>query len=226
MRQLIRILFVFGFLFFDLPSAKGQSGINQVNSKGERHGEWREYYDDDQEMLKFEGRFVNGKEIGLFKFYKEGLKQPAAILEFDANSDTVAARYLSQNGKTISEGKMVNKMNVGEWTYYHKDSDKIMMTENYKNGKLHGIKKIYYDNGVVAEEAHYANGELEGPRRLYSVKGVVLEDLLYEAGELHGPAKIYNGKGELMSEGNYKRNKHHGTWRYYENGNLKEEKEF
>ena len=222
----VKFLASCGFLFFFVFQVLAQEPLNSYDKQGKRHGEWVEYYDKDQSQIKYKGKFQNGKRTGLFKFYKEGLKQPVAEMNFDAESGRVAARYLSQNGKVISEGEMLNQQRTGTWTYYHKDSDAIMMTEQYEQGELNGKKKIYYENGELAEEANYSNGELHGPRKLYSVKGVVLEDLLYKNGELHGPAKFYNGKGELMSEGSYRNNKHHGTWKYYENGRFKEEKDF
>lgn len=227
MTNKLRSFLSFWVLFiYTLPWIFAQNSINQYDSEGNRHGMWREYYDPQEQMLKYEGEFIHGEEIGVFKFYQEGLKQPAAIMKFDQQSDTVTAQYLSQNGKTISEGDLTDKQRIGPWTYYHKNSDKVMMTENYKDGKLHGLKKVYYENGILAEEANYTNGELHGNRKLYSVKGVTLEDLTYQHGELHGLAKFFNGKGELMSEGSYKHDKHHGTWRYYENGKLKQEKEY
>lgn len=199
---------------------------NTYDDQGRRHGLWKEYFDGEKQQPKFEGEFIHGKETGVFKFYQEGLKQPAAIMEFDPASDTVQAKYLTQKGNPISEGQMVDQKRTGLWTYYHKDSDKVLMTENYRDGKLHGLKKIFYENGNIAEEAYYTQGELDGDRKLYSEKGVVLEDLKYRNGELHGPAQFFNGKGELMSEGSYRFNKHHGTWRYYNNGQLEREKEF
>ena len=217
---------ILSLLIFRALPCRAQEQLNSHDSEGRRHGQWKEYFDKEATQPKFEGRFDHGKRVGLFKFYQEGLKQPVAVMEFDPASDVVQAKYLSQNGKIISEGKMLDQQRTGLWTYYHKNSDQVMMIENYEHGKLHGQKIIYYDTGEVAEEATYANGELHGPRKLYSVKNVVLEDLRYKNGELHGPAKIYNGKGELMSEGHYRNNKHHGNWRYYENGKLQEEKDF
>lgn len=215
------------FLFFLLVfQVWGQEPINTLDKSGERHGPWIEYYDDSQTQIKFEGQFQHGERTGLFKFYKEGLKQPVALMEFEAATGRVVAQYLSQDGKVISEGEMLDQQRTGIWTYYHNKSEVVMMTEQYEKGKLNGQKKVYYEDGELAEEASYLNGELHGPRKLYSVKGIVLEDLVYQNGKLHGSARFYNGKGELMNEGNYKNNQHHGTWKYYENGIFKEEKDF
>lgn len=207
-------------------SSLAQEEINQYDSNGRRHGEWKGYYEDDPSQLKYEGTFEHGREIGLFKFYQPGLKKPAATRVFSPDSDTVEVTFLTQKGKVISKGKMKGRERIGQWTYFHNNSDRLMMTENYKNGILNGEKIIYFDNGQVAEKASYTNGVLHGERILYSEKGVVLEHLNYEEGKLHGPAKFYNGKGELLTEGTYRDDQHHGLWKYYENGELKEEKTF
>lgn len=220
-----KLFFSFIF-FFCLTVSVSQEVHNQYDKSGKRHGPWRGYYDDDKSKLRYEGEFEHGNEVGLFKFYEEGLKQPVATKLFDPTSSVVQVKYLTQAGKTISEGPIKDRMRTGTWKYYHKNSDKLMMIENYSEGQLHGEKIIYYDNGQIAEKANYEQGQLQGKKLLFSEKGVVLEDLQYVNGELHGPAKIYNGKGELMSEGNYKRDKHHGMWKYYEDGKLKETKEY
>lgn len=222
----IRNVFFCFILFFCISLSGAQEQINQYDKSGKRHGVWKGYYDDDKTQPRYEGTFEHGQEVGLFKFYEEGLKNPVATKIFSPGSDIVEVKYLSQAGKIVSEGIMKDRKRSGTWKYYHNNSDKIMMIENYLNGQLEGEKLTYYENGQVAEKANYEQGQLEGERILYSEKGVILEHLQYENGELHGVAKIYNGKGELVSEGTFKRDKHHGTWKYYENGSLKETKEY
>lgn len=224
-RTFLKLVLILVFVFTG-KSVTGQNLPNKVDSQGLRHGEWKEFYDNDTTKIRFEGSFNHGKEIGLFKFYEEGLKHPVATILFSPGTDTVQVKYLSQSSKVISEGKMFDKKRIGVWTYYHKGSNKPMTVENYQEGQLHGEKIVYYDNGTIAEKAFYDKGTLQGQRILYSEKGVVLEQLTYVNGELHGPAKFFNGRGELVSEGVYKNDKHHGIWKYYENGKLKEEKDF
>jgi antitoxin component YwqK of YwqJK toxin-antitoxin module len=214
------------FFLCTIGITNAQENLNQYDEAGKRHGTWRGYYDDANTLLKYEGQFEHGKEIGVFKFYEEGLKNPVATKTFDPGNATVAVKFLTQRGHVVSEGQMKGKHRVGTWKYYHKNSDKLMMTEVYEEDQLNGEKLVYYENGQIAEKANYIKGKLEGEKFLYSEKGVVLEHLLYENGELHGKARIYNGKGELVSEGNYKRDRHHGIWKYYEDGKLKETKEY
>lgn len=221
MRHLILLIFL-----LVCPPLQAQEAGNQYDENGKRHGPWKGYYEDDPSQLKYEGAFEQGKEIGLFKFYQPGLKKPVATRFFSPDSDIAEVQFLAQNGKVISEGKMRGAKRIGQWKYYHKNPDKLMMTENYENGVLNGEKTTYFENGNIAEKSFYKNGLLHGERILYSLNGVILEQMVYVDGALHGPAKFFNGKGELLSEGNYRNDQHHGIWKYYENGTLKEEKKF
>lgn len=222
---LMRILMV-SLLLISGIIAHAQEKINQLDSEGRRHGLWKKYYDEDENQLRYEGTFEHGREKGLFRFYQPGQDHPAATKLFSVENDTVEVKFFTQRKNLISEGKMKDSLRIGLWKYYHQNSDKLMMTENYKNGNLEGEKITYYENGTPAERSFYSNGQLEGEKIMYSVKGVVLEHLTYTNGELHGPAKFYNGKGELVTEGNYKNDRHYGVWKYYENGKLKQEKDF
>ena len=226
MKNKIKVLILLLVQCLTPMSLSAQKTINQLDSEGLRHGKWKLFYDSDSTQLKLEGTFSHGKESGLFKFYDKGLKHPVAAINFNPGTDTVDVKYLAQNGKVISEGKMVDKKRTGTWKYYHKGFDKVMILEEYKDGLLDGEKTIFYDTGSVAEKANYKNGKLQGKRLLYSEKGVVLEQLNYVMGELDGPAKFFNGKGELLSEGSYRNDKHYGIWKYYENGKIKKEKDF
>ena len=202
--------------------------INQFDANGKRHGIWKKNFEGTKQ-LRYEGEFNHGKEIGLFKFYKLVRKKSvlSATKLFNVNDNSAEVKFLTSRGKTISEGKMVGKTYVGKWTYYHKNSDKVMTIETFDDkGVLQGERLVYYDNGQLAEKSTYVDGNLEGISEVYSLKGVVLNSLNYVSNELHGISKSYNGKGELLVEGNYKKGKKTGVWKYYENNKLVKEKDF
>lgn len=202
--------------------------INQFDANGKRHGIWKKNFEGTTQP-RYEGEFNHGKEVGLFKFYKLIKKKSVltATKQFSDNDNSAYITFLSSRGKVISEGKMIGKVYVGKWKYYHKNSNAVMQTETYDtNGLLQGEKLVFYKNGEVAERANYIDGKLQGESKWYSVKGVVLKAFIYVDDELHGTAKYYNPKGELIVEGQYKRGKKSGTWKYYENGELTKEKDF
>lgn len=202
--------------------------INQFDAKGERHGYWRKNFDQTNQP-RYEGEFMHGKEIGVFKFYKLVDKKSAlsATKEFNEKDNTANVKFFSSQGNLISEGKMDGKAFIGRWTYYHNKSNATMSVENYNDqGELDGEKLVYYENGQMAEKSNYVNGKQEGPSTWYAENGVVLKEFLYENDELHGMSRYYDNKGELIVEGAYKRGQKHGIWKYYTNGKLHDEKDF
>jgi len=215
-------------LLFFVSAFSWAQNINQLDADGKRHGIWKKNFEGTNQ-LRYQGQFNHGKEIGLFKFYLLVKKKSilSATKLFNANDNSAEVKFLASNGKIISEGKMVGKTYVGKWTYYHKNSDKIMTLETYDDkGVLQGDRLVYYANGQLAEKTTYIDGKIQGLSEVYSLKGVVLKSFIYVNGELNGISKAYNGKGELLSEGNFKNGKKSGIWKFYENNKLIDEKDF
>ena len=203
-------------------------GFNQFDANGKRHGVWKKNYEDTN-IVRYEGQFAHGKEIGLFKYYKNYKKKAilSATKQFSEKDNISEVKFLASNGKVISEGKMDGKTYIGTWKYYQKNSEKLLILEHYTNkGELMGERLVYFPNGQIAEKQNYINGKLTDTSLWYSLKGVKLKEYIYENGELHGAAKFYNPKAELVSEGQYKRGKKDGVWKYYEKGKLVKEKDF
>lgn len=202
--------------------------INQVDGHGRRHGIWEKKFNG-TDQIRYKGEFNHGKEIGLFKFYELVKKRSilSATKQFNESDNLAYVKFLASNGKVISEGKMDGKLNVGQWKYYHKNSDKIMTIENYNDqGQLNGDRIVYYKDGKIADESHYVNGNLEGISRWFSPKGVEIKTFVYEKNELHGISKYYSDEGELIAEGLYKRGRKTGVWKYYNNGKLVKQEDF
>jgi antitoxin component YwqK of YwqJK toxin-antitoxin module len=57
---------------------------------------------------------------------------------------------------------VIDKLFTGEWKYYHQASKIVMTLENYKNGKLEGLRSVYYPSGKIAEEISYLNNIKNG----------------------------------------------------------------
>jgi antitoxin component YwqK of YwqJK toxin-antitoxin module len=219
---------VFVLLFLVEVTLTSAQTINQFDSEGLRHGIWKKYYDNTT-VLRYEGEFNHGNEIGLFKYYKNVDKSAslAATKQFNEANNKAYVTFYTSKGKVVSEGEMDGKLYIGEWKYYQKNSKKIMTLENYDNqGLLDGDRFVYYENGQIAEKQFYVHSQLEGASIWYSEKNVVLKEFQYVNGELHGLSKFYNPKGELILEGSYKQGKKHGIWKTYESGKLIEEKDF
>ncbi|MBP92546.1 MAG: preprotein translocase YidC [Flavobacteriaceae bacterium] len=202
--------------------------LNQFDADRKRHGKWKKNFDG-TDVIRYEGTFEHGKEIGVFKFYKN-IKEEAiltATREFNSNNNTAKVTFYGSNGIVISEGMMQNKLYIGDWKYYHSNGTQLMTFEHYSpKGLLEGEKLVYYLSGQIAENARYENGKRHGKTINYAENGTVIKEQHYKMGDLHGKAKFFDESGTLLVEGLYKNNQKHGLWKYYENGVLKEEKDF
>ena len=219
---------VVAYILFFITSFGYSQSVNQFDADGKRHGIWKKNFDKTN-VLRYEGEFFHGKEIGVFKFYKSINKKAVltASKQFNKQDNKAEVKFFTSKGKVISEGRLNGKTYVGTWKYYQQRSNKLLTIEHYDDlGKLHGERFVYYKNGQVAEKQNYVAGKLDGVSVWYSLNNVVLKEFLYVNGELHGPSKYYNPKGELITEGQYKRGKKHGVWKFYENQKLMNEKDF
>jgi len=221
----MRNRFLFFFFVCIAITVNGQE-FNAFDTDGKRHGKWQKKYNN-SDQLRYQGVFDHGKEVGEFKFYKPSSgKTPTAIKVFSQETDTVSVRYFTNKGKVISKGNMIAKDRVGVWTYYHKGSSKVMMTEVYTSGKLNGEQRTYFENGQLTEKTIYTDGKKQGKRTVYSDKGVLIKQFTYENDQLHGITTYYDMQGRVKIEGSYKRDRKDGVWSYYEKGKLVEQKQF
>jgi antitoxin component YwqK of YwqJK toxin-antitoxin module len=200
-----------------------QEDINKFDSKGQRHGLWKGIYEESKRP-RYEGTFDHGKETGTFKYFDD-TKAGTVIATREFKKDgSCYTTFFDQKGNKVSEGKMINKVHEGQWKYYHKESPVIMAIENYKKGKLNGIRKVFHKNKAINEETEYVNGVKNGIYRKYSENGVVLEDAVYKNGEFHGLATYKDVDGNLVAQGQFVLGRKRGIWKFYENGKLVREK--
>ena len=202
--------------------------INQMDDNGKRHGIWKKNFDKTK-VLRYEGEFLHGKEIGTFKFYKN--KDNKAVLAaskaFNKNNAIAEVQFFSEKGKLISKGQMNGKIHIGTWDYYHERKGHLITKETYDaNGLLQNERLLYYKDGVLAEKQPYKDGKLNGLFVWYSLKGKIAREVNYVNGEIHGPTKEFGPDGTLTVEGQYQHDRKHGIWNYYKLGKLNMTKDY
>lgn len=198
-----------------------QTDYNQLDDKGRKHGIWKGIYPESKRP-RYEGTFDHGKEVGVFNFFDDTKAQSIiATREFKSKDNSVYTIFYDQNKNKVSEGKQVNRVYEGKWKYYHEASKEIMTIENYKNGKLEGLRSVFYPSTKIAEEANYVNGIKQGKYKKYSEKeSIILEESNYKDGEYDGPAIYRDPLGNIVAHGKYINGKKKGMWQFYENGKL------
>ena len=212
------IIFLF---FFNTLFSLAQTDFNKLDNNGKKHGVWKGLYPESK-RVRYEGTFEHGKEVGVFNYYDDTKAQSIiATREFTAKDNTVYTIFYDQRKNKVSEGKQVNKLFEGQWKYYHQNSKEVMTIENYKNGKLEGLRTVFYPSTKIAEETNYSNGLKNGLYKKYSEKdAVVLEESNYKNGEYDGLAIYRDPLGNIVAQGKYVNGKKKGIWQFYENGKL------
>ena len=209
--------------FFSVKLSLFAQKINQFDANNKRTGVWKKYYPNKQ--LRYIGEFKNGKEVGIFKFYRESYpKYPSIIKRYNQQNDSIKVEFYTINGKLQTKGVFIGKTRVGKWFYYFKNG-KIMSEENYKDGKLHGELINLYPNGKITEITEYKNGIKEGISRKYSSDGILIEEITYRNNKPNGLAKFFELNGNLKERGVYKDGKRVGKWEFFLDGEVADKKE-
>lgn len=211
------IVFLISLLFSVLHA---QTENNKLDSKGLKHGIWKGVYEESKRP-RYQGTFEHGKEVGVFQFFDDTQKGDViATREFNPKDNSAYTIFYDQNKNKVSEGKVVNKLFEGEWKYYHYASPAIMTTENYKNGKLEGVRTVYFLNGKVAEQINYVDNLKQGAYKKYTESGIVLEESFFKNNEYDGLAIFRNDSGIIVAKGMFAKGLKTGTWDVLENGKL------
>ncbi|WP_333601025.1 toxin-antitoxin system YwqK family antitoxin [Flavobacterium sp.] len=196
--------------------------FNKLDENGKKQGVWKGIYEESKRP-RYQGTFEHGKEVGTFKFFDDTKAGTViATREFNPNDNSCYTIFYNQNKNKVSEGKVVNKQFEGEWKYYHEDLPTIMTLENYVNGKLDGVRKVFYKSGKIAEETTYKNGIKEGAYKNYTEAGVVIEESNYKNGEYDGLAIFRTTDNKISGQGVFKNGKKVGMWKILEKDKLKD----
>lgn len=213
--------YVLFFIFIISPVFSQE--INKLDEKGLKHGLWKGVYEQSKRP-RFEGTFEHSKEVGMFKFFDDTtLGTVIATREFNPKDNSCYTIFYNQSKNKVSEGKLVNKQYEGEWKYYHENSPQIMTIEHYVNGKLNGLRTVYYPSGKIAEETNYKNGKKEGSYKNYAENGIVFEESNYKNGEYEGMAIFRNAQNVVVAKGMYVNGKKEGIWEMNTNGKITKE---
>lgn len=213
---------ILGLLFLNTVMVSAQDS-NKSDASGKKDGIWKGTYEVSKRP-RYEGTFNHGKETGIFSFFDDTKKGDViATRDFSTNDGSSYTIFYDQSKNKVSEGKEIGKAREGEWKYYHKASKVLMTLENYKNGKLEGIKTVYYPNAKIAEEMNYVGGLKEGIYKKYGQNGILLEQSTYKNNEYNGDAVFYDADGVVASKGKFVNGKKANMWQFYLKGKLTKE---
>ena len=94
----------------------------------------------------------------------------------------------------------------------------VKSIENFKNGKLNGEFKEFFENGSLFQVGTFKNGDIENVKAFYENGNLKFEQKLKNR---KGKYRGYYPNGKLEAEGEVFQGDEIGLWKYYnEEGNL------
>lgn len=197
------------------PLLWGQQ-VNQVDSQGRKQGTWKKAYDNSA-VYKYVGQFKDDKPIGKFVYYYE-TGEVEAVVNFMDDGVSAYSQMYHESGYMMARGKYINQLKDSTWIYFD-DRGIVSYQEDYKNGKLDGLKIIYYEPSdgkyLVARYYNYREGLLHGEFKTYHPNTQLASEGTYDNGNLNGDVKYYYPNGNLMRLERWKYAVKHGYWIFY-----------
>ncbi len=141
--------------------------------------------------------------------------------QFDNCPEPYNGKYRCVWGKsnvTHTEGQMSNGKRVGLWkTYWH--TGQIHTKSNYRLGKFHGMRELWFENGLKDAVSQWNMGELTYEKRFYKSGKIKHEKRWDLNGEEDGIHLEYEENGKYLKT-TYQNGEALSWQRYNENGQM------
>lgn len=191
-----------------------EAQVNQRDSKGRKQGVWQKNYPKSN-AFEYKGQFKDDKPVGTFYYYYPSSKIKA-IVKHDPNSNRSSCVMYQESGVIFAQGIYRNQLKDSIWMNYG-PSGRLSFKETYKNGKLHGLKTIYYvpeevgdKSTLIARTEMYVDGILHGEVIEYFESGGIKSKATYDKGQIVGVYIINHPNGKPMVQERYKYGNRHG----------------
>jgi len=139
-----------GYQFGTIVRQSGHIDGKGTFLNGKKDGTWVNYHDRVQDF---------GPNVEILTTYKEGVKHGTEMI-IDAAGRVNELMFYTNGKKQGPHSKYQHTATVDE--------------TNYKNGELHGSKKMYYIDGTLQMETTYVDGKRNGIERYYDQQGQVM----------------------------------------------------
>ena len=134
----------------------------------------------ENEMLHYEYTFKTGVVIGIKSFYQSGKLWTEGTIK---DGKEIFRKTYHEDGKLQEECPIVSGQRDGICKSYYKDGRYEECP--FVNGKKEGLAKIYSDSnkGKINMEEEYKNGLLNGIQRIYRMDGKVQKEFHFKDGK-------------------------------------------
>ena len=147
------------------------------------------------------------------------------VLLIGCSPKTKTMEVLSEDGMFLERFEQNTQTQKKEGVFeLFSAKGELLETATYKEGQLHGIRKLYYENGQTQTIEQYEHGSFKGLFQTFYTNGQLEIEGVYTNGMMNGDWKRYYDTGELMEIVTFVENEENGPFReFFKNGNLKTE---
>lgn len=188
MKKLIYIIVIACLAACNNPS---ESGSNTSSAAG---ADWSGYEmndlgsglkratkNDKKGVLIEEGTVNNGNKEGNWVTYHPKNGIPATITSYSNGVKNGPFIKVNERGNFEEVARFANDKLSGVRQVF--DRTRVIEESNYKDGKLHGARKLFYKGGEIKEEGEFKNGQRDGVAKWYDEEGNVTIEMKHKDGK-------------------------------------------
>jgi antitoxin component YwqK of YwqJK toxin-antitoxin module len=139
------------------------------------------------------------------------------VFTIDPDSRSYHGPYTrtDSTGRLLEKGTLVNGKLHGIREIYYPNGG-IEIRERYDADVITGLYESFHPNGQLEQSGYLVNGAMTGLWRKWDDNGALLEEVLMKDNEENGPFVEYHPDGSLKAEGSYLHAKEDGTLKLYD----------
>lgn len=181
--------FHFALFFSLLLTASDLIGQNKTNESGRRVGMWvitgaestKPGYADNAKVE--EGKYENGRKVGLWKSYYPSGKIKAEITHENGRPKGPYKTYY-ENGQVEEQGNWALTKQTGNFKRYYENGQVAQDFTFDASGKRNGPQKYFYENGQLMIEGNWNGGKEDGAVKEYYEDGSVKSVRVFNGGQM------------------------------------------
>ncbi|AMQ10842.1 hypothetical protein [Brazilian marseillevirus] len=151
-----------------------------------------------EQVCKFIPTSIQIRVFGVCVRWMKGVLREKAY--YQGNSLNGPFMKWDDKGNVLEEAEYLNGRKNGRFVQYNPSKNTVHLLENYKNGELHGERKVY-QNGALKKVENYKNGSRNGEKKVFFDGGEkVMKSLSFHRGKKEGVCKVYNFDGSTKKE--------------------------
>ena len=166
-------------------------------------GYYREYFENGKLFL--EAIYERGTPTGEWKYYHDN-GSLAKVVKYNEGKPEGEVELRRADGTLQAKRSYKSAKREGVWIVYDATGEKPIREEQYSDGKLDGVSKVWYDNGQLAQENNFKDGKRSGVSTEWDREGVKRAEVTFADNQRDGKSTFWTPDGKVIEQ-NYKAGK-------------------